>query len=389
MKFTRNKLVSVFLEQPDRLVAHGILEDDIYGLEVDVTLTLPDLVITVVKGQWKRAENSQCVRGLPFLQEAVGLRLEEGFKAKVQKGIGRKVCRHFADIIIESCDAAREAAALIQGESLHGDNPPRESQPVTSTEPNRVTVSPDRPVDSIKKQSLPEPADPKVPDTNGTVIDLHVHSFPASPCSSVSLKELIDEARNIGLHGFCLTDHNHVWNPREVAQLRERTGFLVLRGNEITTEQGDMLVFGLEKDIPGIIRLTELRAEVSRVKGFLIAAHPFRGFLAFGLGKLGLSLEQAVARPLWKWVDAVEVMNSQVTEKENALAAQVAGRLNLPATGGSDAHTASGLGIFATRFFQKIQDEQDLIQALQSGNYQPVAFRREQKKRDGSDGKNC
>lgn len=388
VKFSRTKLVSVYREKPDLLIAHGILEDDIYGLEVDVTLALPDLVIKAIQGQWKRAENSQCIRGLPFLQEAVGLRLEEGFIAKVQKGIGRKVCRHFADLLIESCSAAMEAAVMIQGEKDNRDNPVMDPVPGTSPGPSRWTVSPEMPLDPIKNGKITASPNQKIQRTGGMVIDLHVHSFPASPCSSVSLKELIEEARKIGLDGFCLTDHHHVWNPREVAHLRETTDFLILRGNEITTEQGDMLVFGLDRDILEIVSLADLRAEVSNVNGFIIAAHPFRGFLAFGVGKLGLTLEQAIERPLWKSVDAVEVMNSRVTGKENAFAAQVAARLNRPATGGSDAHTLSGLGIFATRFSQDIQDEQDLIEALKSGHYQPVAFRSEQRKRDFSDGKN-
>ena len=33
--------------------------------------------------------------------------------------------------------------------------------------------------------------------------------------------------------------------------LRQKHGFLILRGNEITTDQGDILVFGLEEDIQG------------------------------------------------------------------------------------------------------------------------------------------
>ncbi|MFH0789871.1 MAG: PHP domain-containing protein [Pseudomonadota bacterium] len=384
VKFTRNKLVSVYREGPELLVAHGILEDDIYGLEVDVTLGLSDLEIKAIQGRWKRAENSECIRGLPLLQEAVGFHMGEGFIAQVQKIIGRKVCRHFADILLEACYAAREAALLIQGETGKIANPAGDFEAVHHEDPGKSASSPVKPVISVKNET-PGPKPPgtlskKKKETAGMVIDLHVHSFPASPCSSVSVEALIEEAQKIGLDGFCLTDHNYVWDPRVVADLRQKTGFLVLRGNEITTDQGDMVVFGLDKDIRGIIKLAELREEVSRVKGFIIVAHPFRGFLTFGLRKLGLTAEKALERPLWKWVDAVEVMNSKVTEKENALAAQVAAGLNRPSTGGSDAHTASALGIYATRFSRAIQDEKGLIEALKGGDYSPVAFRKEIRK---------
>ena len=68
-------------------------------------------------------------------------------------------------------------------------------------------------------------------------------------------------------------------------------------------------------------------------------------------------------------------MNSKVTQKENTFASRVATALHLPATGGSDAHEPSAVGIYATRFFQAIRDEKELVRALKGGNYEPLAFR--------------
>ncbi len=104
---------------------------------------------------------------------------------------------------------------------------------------------------SLQKKEMETAQDASRP----MVIDLHVHSAPASPCSSVTIEQLIEEARSIGLDGICLTDHNHRWDPSEVEALRQKHGFLILRGNEITTDQGDILVLGLEEDIQGVIRL--------------------------------------------------------------------------------------------------------------------------------------
>ena len=210
----------------------------------------------------------------------------------------------------------------------------------------------------------------------GMIIDLHLHTYPASPCSTVSVDEVIEEAKRIGLHGICLTDHNHVWDLNELDNLRQKHGFLILGGNEITTNQGDILVFGMQKNIKDIITLEELREEVLKSDGFMIAAHPFRGFLVFGIGQLGLTHEQAMERSMFKFVDAVEVLNSKVTEDENNFALEVAKGLNLPATGGSDAHEASRVGIYATKFFDNIKDEKDLLSALKNGNFFPVIFRK-------------
>jgi predicted metal-dependent phosphoesterase TrpH len=367
-KFIRNKLVSIYKKDADTLVAHGLLEDDIYGLEVDVALRLPDLEIVSVGGKWKRAENSECHRAEAFLQEAIGFRMDDGFTQRVQKTVGRMACRHFADILLECCYAARDAATMLAGET--------ERAPASGLEPPPPSR---RLSDSSKtcseQRDLPIAASNKVKGSGGMVIDLHVHTFPASSCSAMTVDEAIQEARRVGLDGICLTDHNHVWDPIVVADLVKKYDFPVFRGNEITTDQGDVVVFGFEKDIKGVVKLEDLREEVLRVGGFIIAAHPFRGFLTFGVGKLGLTPEKAMERPLFKSVDGVEVMNSKVTEKENGFASKVAEALHLPQAGGSDAHEPSAVGIYATRFFQGVRDDKGLVEALKRGHYAPLAFR--------------
>jgi predicted metal-dependent phosphoesterase TrpH len=373
LKFTRNKLVSIYRKDQDRLLAHGILEDDIYGLEVNVAISIPRLEILSIEGRWKRAENVECPRAIPLLQEAVGFRMGEGFHQKVRKIIGRKACRQFADIILECCDAAEMAAHVsrweTETEKMHAED--------SVNARDRVTIS-GEPRPKPEEKDLPAKA--QVKTTGGMIIDLHVHTCPASPCSSAPVDEIIQEAKRIGLDGICLTDHNHVWDPDEVEDLRRKHAFLILRGNEITTDQGDMVVFGLEKAIKEIVKLKDLRQEVSGAKGFIIVAHPFRGFLTFGIGKLGLTPEEAMERPLFKYVDAVEVMNCKVTGKENRFAAMVAEGLNLPTTGGSDAHEVSEVGIFATRFSQVIANEKEFIEALRDGSYVPIAYRGEREK---------
>ena len=123
LNFERNKLVSIYRKDEHTLLVHGILEDDIYGLEMDVALGLSQLEILSIEGKWNRTENSECYRALPFLQEAVGLRMGEGFSQKVRKTAGRKACRHFADILLECCYAARDAANVIRWETEKGKRP--------------------------------------------------------------------------------------------------------------------------------------------------------------------------------------------------------------------------------------------------------------------------
>lgn len=380
LTFSRNKVVSISRQGEDTLFVHGILEDDIYGLEIDISLGISRLEILSIEGKWNRAENSECYRAIPFLQEAVGYRISEGFSQKMRKTLGRKACRHFADLLLECCHAAKEAVEVIRWEAERDARPeiglneflseqagdrevPSDREAVEKT-PGKITVAPTE--------------NDKVRTKGGVVIDLHVHTSPASPCSSSPVDDVIEEAMRIGLDGICLTDHNYVWAQEAVEELTQKHGFLVLRGNEITTDQGDMLVFGLERSIRGIIKLEELRKEVHDAHGCIIAAHPFRGFLTFGVGKLGLSSEEAMERPLFQWVDGVEVLNSRVTKKENALASEVARGLDLTGTGGSDSHVVREVGIYATSFSTGIGNERDLIEALRNGDgCTPMAFRKD------------
>lgn len=392
LKYERNKLVSIFQNDPDILMVHGILDDDIYSLEIDVSIKMSEVKILAIDGKWNRWTTPECPRSTAFLQEAVGFRIEEeGFSEKIRKTVGRKSCRHYANLLTECCYAAKEAAIIARWEEEKEENRTLRFEDFlegnieaqTPSEPDHPVVAKPTPkpeTPQSNRRTAPETATEKEKMSGGMVIDLHIHTHPASPCSSAPVDLVIEEAKNIGLDGICLTDHNYVWDGGMVEDLQQRHGFLILRGNEITTDQGDMVVFGLKRDVQGIIKLEDLNKEVREAGGFIIAVHPFRGFLTFGLGDLGLTPQKAMERPHFKHVDAMEVLNGKVTEKENNFAREVATGLGLPVTGGSDAHEVSEVGLYATRFLTAIKDEKQLIEALKNGNYTPVAFKKEMKK---------
>ncbi|MDY6790623.1 MAG: PHP domain-containing protein [Thermodesulfobacteriota bacterium] len=391
LKFSRNKLVSVIKNSVDTLKVHGVLDDDIYGLEIDLVIRLNDLKIVSIDGRWNRFTTPECPRAVAVLQSATKFYINEELAAKVHKIIGREGCRHFANLLIESCDAAKEAATIVKWQAAQTDEPSLTLEQFLSGE--RQTALEPASVRSIQVEAEPlqiriatskedsiETANTSEKKSAGVFVDLHTHTSPASPCSSAATEQLIKEAKNIGLDGICLTDHNYVWQKKQVEELRQKHGFLILRGNEITTDQGDMLVFGMYKDIRGIIKLEDLKKKVLNADGFMIAAHPFRGFLVFGAGQLGLTAEKAKTRSLFQFVDAIEVLNGKVTEKENKLAAEVSAVLKLPATGGSDAHEVDEVGKYATRFTGSISNEKELLAALKNGDYNAVNFRKENAK---------
>ncbi|MFC1858070.1 PHP-associated domain-containing protein [Thermodesulfobacteriota bacterium] len=388
LKFSRNKLIGIEQCDEDTLAIHGILDDDVYSVELDLRIRISDLKLLSIDGKFNRCTTPDCPRADQVLQEAVGFQIEKGVSDKIHKIIGRKGCRHYANLLIECFDSAKQATSIIGWKNAQAENPHltyeefiKDSVP----EPIRQHEVQVIPVETTPVRSEDSPPDKNnAPDnmtqakrSGGCIVDLHVHTFPASPCSSASEDQMIAEAKRIGLDAVCLTDHNYVWDPERVEDLSQKHGLLVLRGNEIITEQGDMLVFGMDEDIKGIIKLADLKKKVAQADGFLIVAHPFRGFYVVGIGQVGLTVEKAMERPLFKWVDAVEVLNGKVTEKENSFALTVARGIGLPATGGSDAHEVSEVGKYATRFFDSINNERDLIEALRNRDYSPIAFRKE------------
>ena len=203
-------------------------------------------------------------------------------------------------------------------------------------------------------------------------IDLHVHTAPRSACSHIPPEALVAAARGVGLDGLCLTEHQVLWSPEAVQRLAGDSGLVILRGNEITTAQGDVLVFGFYEDIQGVIPVRQLFKRVEAAGGFSILAHPFRGFKVFGIGDLHMSVEQACQKKALEYVHAVEIANGKVRPEENRMAADVAARLDLPGTGGSDAHNLDELGLHATEFEDDIRSDADLVRALRAGRFSAV-----------------
>jgi len=200
-------------------------------------------------------------------------------------------------------------------------------------------------------------------------IDLHTHTSPRSPCSNIDPLELIREASRLKLDGICLTEHQVLWQPEELEELARGAQIAILRGNEFTTNQGDVLVFGYEQDVKDLLTIQELRDRVVAAGGFMIAAHPFRGFKTFGIGHLQMNVEQACEWKVFDFVDAIEVRNGNDSEEESAMAAQVAARLGLPGTAGSDAHEVDEVGKWTTDFERQIENEQQLVEELRAGRF--------------------
>ncbi len=200
-------------------------------------------------------------------------------------------------------------------------------------------------------------------------IDLHIHTTRYSSCSVLDPDELMFTAKGADLDGICITEHHRIWSPDEAKALSDKHGIAVFRGVEITTTGGDILVFGCEEIPHRMLTPAELKQRVDRVGGTAIAAHPFRGFLLFGFGGLGMPLEDAAKNPTFAAVHGLEICNSMCTGEENGFSRQVADLLGLVKIGGSDAHNGSQVGRCVTVFQDRIENDIQLAQAILGGRH--------------------
>jgi hypothetical protein len=219
------------------------------------------------------------------------------------------------------------------------------------------------------------------------IIDLHFHTCvpgylrPRELLDFARRTGLIWQAKQRGLDGICLTEHDKVWSAEAVQALREEHGFLVLRGMEVSTnyaEFGHILVYGLDHYISGIWNVEKLVQVVKGEGGALFVAHPFREIYSWGEAgqSPSVTIQEACRMPVFDLVHGLEVLNGATRHQANEFALEVCRHLEMRGIGGSDAHSVVGIGSCATVFEADIQSEEDLIRELKAGRYR-AALRRD------------
>ena len=206
------------------------------------------------------------------------------------------------------------------------------------------------------------------------IIDLHTHTLIGSDDSFIDIDELVEQAKKSGLDGVCITDHEWFWQPSTIERFRRELDFLILPGVEMNTEDGHLLVFGLNKYIFGMHRTGFLKRELDKVGGMMVLAHPYRRNMYYG-EDVEDSVKRYSKRRFFDLVDIIETHNGRATEKQTLFSQLLSRRLNLEATGGSDAHKITDIPSCATFFERDISNVQELITELKAGRFRPVDFR--------------
>jgi predicted metal-dependent phosphoesterase TrpH len=209
------------------------------------------------------------------------------------------------------------------------------------------------------------------------ILDLHTHTDRSEDSRApieTYLRWLQKKRDLLPIDGIVLTEHRQ-WDPdADYRALEDQYGVLILRGAEVETDYGHVLLYGVNDDITRRFDFTNVRlpaqavvTEVARMGGIAAPCHP-------GRPTIGLC-EHYQHKPPIEGVVAVEALNGGSRKGENERVAHLIDQYGYGAFGGSDAHLVSLIGICATEFAREIRTTEDLVTELREGSYRPLDFR--------------
>ncbi|WP_022853337.1 PHP domain-containing protein [Thermodesulfatator atlanticus] len=197
------------------------------------------------------------------------------------------------------------------------------------------------------------------------LVDLHVHTD-VSPCGHQSLEACLERLSKIGYHAVCITDHFSTQAREIFANLSFNGKVRIFFGMEYSAPEGDFLLFA-EEELPNFpygLSAREVLAEIKKLNGLAIWAHPFR----WGNEPDESLLEEGL-------VHAIEVINGRTAPQDNAKAFGLAEIYGLPMVAGSDAHTTEELGIVANFVDRPVETISDLFDLIKKGALEPTILR--------------
>jgi len=194
------------------------------------------------------------------------------------------------------------------------------------------------------------------------VVDFHVHTK-YSKDSNIEPKELIKKARKLGYTALGITDHNEVRGALYTKKINRYKELLILVGQEVKTEKGELIVFGTSENLSNK-NFFELLDYARDNNLFLVIPHRFDWIRASALSR-HLSYEEI--RKCAEKVDAIECMNARALfDRFNNKAKDFAMAIGKPCVAGSDSHLLEEFGAVKT-YVDAEHSEEDIYEAVRKG----------------------
>ena len=206
-------------------------------------------------------------------------------------------------------------------------------------------------------------------------LDMHSHSV-SSDDSRATVEQYLKwiqvlRKRGHVVDGIVLTEHRKFDYDKDYSALANQYDVVVLKGSELDTRYGHVLVYGvtepLTKDIDfgNVAMDTRELLNAARQHGaYAVPAHP---------GRFGIGLTEYIQQgETFDDVHIVERLNGGSRKGENERAWELCDDKGYLGVGGSDAHLTSHICTCLARFEAKISNEADLVEALRSEQFQPV-----------------
>lgn len=164
-------------------------------------------------------------------------------------------------------------------------------------------------------------------------IDLHTHTW-ASPDGGLLPKHFEAVFARGLLDYAAVTDHNTI---TAAQQLQRRFGERIIIGEEISTQEGDLVGLYLTQAVPSGLSARETAQLIKAQGGLVYVPHPFERMRKSG----GTTMLTALSG----MIDVLETHNGRIfLRRPNDLAAAYAAQHALPAAASSDAHGFVGWG---------------------------------------------
>lgn len=207
------------------------------------------------------------------------------------------------------------------------------------------------------------------------ILDLHTHSI-KSDDGRAKVRNYCQwvRTRDVPIDGFVLTEHRQFDDESDYSALAAEFGLTILKGSEVETEYGHVLVFGVNAGLQQALDFSDIRLPLARVieaceahGAVPVPCHP-------GRPRVGMHAHLAEFG-VPAGVRIVEVYNGGSRDREDEIAQAMARQQGYLGIGGSDAHIVSHIGRCATRFPAAIGSEGELVEALRAGDFEAITNR--------------